>query len=67
MNIVIAIALVLSCADAVKTGLAFMTARDEFMKSGETDYPKNLVTLRRKFLRTLVFFIVFILLLILDL
>lgn len=67
MAIIYGIVLIFSCVRAVKTGGEFMTARDQFIKSEQKEYPKDLLVLRKKFLSSLGYLIVFILLLIFDL
>ena len=64
MDIIVLIALFVSGGSAIKYGSEFMTKRDVFMKSEQTEYPKELVSLRKKFISNLISSAIFILALI---
>ena len=67
MDILYGIFLIWFGSSAVKNGFAFMTARDQFLKSGEEKYPDELISLRKKVQSSLSTLVVFLLLFIFDL
>ena len=61
IDIIFFIFLIFSGVATIKYGIKFMTARDMFMKSEQTEYPKEIKKLRKKFISNLIKSIIFIL------
>ena len=54
LDVIFFICFLISGSAAIKRGKKFMIARDEFMKSAQTEYPKELKDLQKKFISDVV-------------